>query len=321
VADAPESRSRRVALDAMGGDDAPASTVAGALRARADGVEVVLVGDAQRLSAALVRAGQPDALEIVHAGEVIAMDDDPALALRSKRDASIRVAADLVASGDAGALVSAGSTGATLAASLFAFGRIRGVRRPAVAAVIPTAGGPGAEVILVDAGGTSDVQPEALVTYAHMGSAYARVRGVTSPRVGLVNVGEEPGKGNALAKAAFELLSEVEGFIGNVEPAVVLGGDVDVAVTDGFTGNVLLKTVEVLRHDPEDPGAGAAVLLGCTGTVLVAHGAATPQELAAALRTARDAAAGNLATRIAERLAAMDDTGGDGGTDEEDTSG
>jgi phosphate acyltransferase len=188
------------------------------------------------------------------------------------------------------------------------------VRRPAVAAVLPTGAGQRG-VILVDAGGTADVQPEGLVTYAHMGRAYARVRGVARPRVGLVNVGAEPGKGNALAKAAFELLSAVDGFVGNVEPAVVLGGEVDVAVTDGFTGNLLLKTVEALRHDPDDPGAGAAVLLGCTGTVLVAHGAAGPPEIAAALRTASQAAAGDLAGRVAEHLAA----GAPSGPDEEDT--
>jgi phosphate acyltransferase len=311
--DVADARPPRVALDAMGGDDAPAATVAGALLARdEDGIDTVLVGDRDVLTAALERAGASGALDIVHAGEVVGMDEDPALALRSKRGASIRVAADLVADGGAAALVSAGSTGATLAAALFAFGRVPGVRRPAVAAVIPlgshgmdvAAASSRPEVVLVDAGATSDVQPAALVTYALMGSAYARVRGVARPRIGLLNVGEEPGKGNAVAKAAFSLLADVDGFVGNVEPPAVLGGAVDVAVADGFTGNVFLKTIEALRHDPDEPGAGGAVLLGCSGTVIVAHGAAAPREIAAALRTAHEAATGELAARVAEGLAA-----------------
>jgi glycerol-3-phosphate acyltransferase PlsX len=292
----------RVALDAMGGDHAPAATVAGALLVRDDDLEVVLVGDAERLRSQLEEAGAAGAFEIVHAGEVVGMDEDPALALRGKRDASIRVAAALVADGKADALLSAGSTGATLAAGLLAIGRLDGVRRPAVAAVLPTRGGP---TVLLDAGASPDVQPEALVAYAVMGAAFAGVRGVGAPRIGLLNVGGEPGKGNALAKAAYSALEAVEGFIGNVEPDAVLAGEVDVVVTDGFTGNVFLKTLEAAGAAAEEgTGPGAAVLLGCARPVLVAHGAADAREVAAALRTAAGVVAAGLTERIAEQLVA-----------------
>jgi phosphate acyltransferase len=290
-----EGPARRVALDAMGGDDAPAAPVAGALLARADGVDVVLVGDEARLRPLLGEAGADD-VPVVHAAEVVGMDEDPALALRSKRDASIRVAAALVADGAAAALVSAGSTGATLAAGLLAIGRLPGVRRPAVSAVLP--GG----TLLIDAGASPDVQPEALVAYAEMGAAHARVLGRGASRIGLLNVGAEPGKGSALARAAHDALGAVGGFVGNVEPAAVLAGAVDVVVTDGFTGNVFLKTLEAAGGTGAD-GPGAAILLGCARPVLVAHGDAGPEEIAAALRTARDVVAGGLCDRVAEALA------------------
>jgi phosphate acyltransferase len=290
----------RVALDAMGGDHAPATTVAGALRVPNDVAEVILVGDTDVLTALLEEAGSVGALEVVHAAEVIGMDEDPAIALRGKRGASVRVAAALVAEGRADALLSAGSTGATLAAGLLALGRLDGVRRPAVAAVLPT---PGSGTVLLDAGASPDVQPEALVTYAEMGSAYAAVRGVPEPRIGLLNVGAEPGKGSTAAKASFAALEAVPGFTGNVEPEAVLAGAVDVVVTDGFTGNIFLKTLEAAGSVGTE-GPGAAVLLGCAGSVLVAHGAADADEITAALRTAAQVAGGDLPARIGERLAA-----------------
>lgn len=289
----------RVALDAMGGDHAPATTVAGALRAHADGVDVVLVGDERRLRQVLAEAGAGDRLEIVHASEAIEMDEDAAIALRAKRDASVRVAAGLVADGKAAALVSAGSTGATLAAGLLAIGRQAGVRRPAVAAVLPT---PGRGTVLLDAGASPDIQPEALRAYALMGAAYASVRGAVDPSIGLLNVGSEPGKGNAFAKAAHEALAEVDGFTGNVEPAAVLGGAVDVAVTDGFTGNVFLKTLEAAGAVDATGGPGAAILLGCARPVLVAHGDASAEDIAAALRTAAEVVAAALTERVAARF-------------------
>lgn len=291
-----------IALDAMGGDRAPAELVAGALRARDEhGIQVVLVGREREVARALEVADAPGGLEIVDAGDVVGNDEDPAVGVRGKPRASIRVAAGLVAAGRAGALVSAGSTGATLATALLTLRRLHGVRRPVVAAVLPI----GAQgVVLVDAGASADPQPEALVAHSRMGVAYAQVRGVPRPRVGLLNVGAEAGKGNAFARAAHDLLTREPAFVGNVEPGGVHDGMVDVVVTDGFTGNVFLKTVEAVMPD-RDPGAGpgAAILLGVDGAVLVAHGAAGEREIAAALRTAAQVAGSGLAQRIEERLA------------------
>lgn len=293
-----------IALDAMGGDHAPMAPVAGALRAQGEyGLRTVLVGRRAELAAALEAAGSPLGLEIVDAPEVIGNDEDPSVGVRSKPHASIRVASQLLADGRVGALVSAGSTGATLATALLTLGRIRGVRRPVVAAVLPV-GHDG--VVLVDAGGSVDQQPDALVAHGRMGAAYARVRGVAAPRIGLLNVGSEGGKGNALVRTAHGLMAAETGFVGNVEPAAVLAGAVDVVVTDGFTGNVFLKTVEAVATDL-DPGRGpgAALLLGVDGAVLVAHGAAGEREIAAALRTAAHVGEAQLPRRIEERLAGL----------------
>lgn len=292
-------RRRRVALDAMGGDHAPGVPVAAARRAATEhGVSVVLVGDPSRFDAA---GAVGNGVAVVAAARAVTMADDAALAVRARPDASIRVAVRLLAAGGADAVVSAGPTGATLAAGLLDLGRLPGVRRPAVAAVVPTSGG---GTVLLDAGATADVQPEVLVTYARMGAAYARVRGVRRPRVGLLNVGAERGKGNALARAAHGLLSALDGFVGNVEPAAVLAGAVDVVVTDGFAGNVFLKTAEALAPaaDRAHAGPGAAVLLGVPGALLVAHGAAGTDELVAALRTAEQVAAAGLASGVAHVL-------------------
>jgi glycerol-3-phosphate acyltransferase PlsX len=293
----------RVALDAMGGDQAPRAAVEGALRALADGVDVLLVGDRVILDPLLDGAAPVRGwVDVVHASERIGMDEDPALALRAKRDASIRVAAQVVADGRAGALVSAGPTGATLAAGLLTLGRLPGVRRPAVAAVLPTPAPAG--TVLLDAGASPDAQPDALVAFARMGSAYARTLGVRAPRVGLLNVGAERGKGSTLAREAGAALAtaNVAGLVGNVEPADVLAGVVDVVVTDGFTGNVFLKTLEACGLD-DVTGPGAALLLGCAGPVLVAHGAAGPAQIAAALRTARDVLTAGLMADLRSSLA------------------
>lgn len=300
-----------VALDAMGGDHAPTVTVAGALRAKAQfGIEVILVGRPGAVAAALRTAGAPGELRIVAADQVVAMDEDAAPAMRARPDASVRVAARLVAQGQACALLSAGSTGATLTAALLELGRLPGVRRPVLAAAIPAvaAGAAGRdavrEVVLVDAGGSPDVQPEALPAYARMGAAYAQARGSDEPRVGLLNVGAEPGKGSGLVRTAFGLLRDVRGFVGNVEPHAVLAGHVDVVVTDGFTGNVFLKTVEAAWAHAADGhrSAGAAVLLGIAGEVLVAHGAADERQVAAALRTAARVGEARLSRLVGERL-------------------
>jgi glycerol-3-phosphate acyltransferase PlsX len=192
-------------------------------------------------------------------------------------------------------------------------GRVRGVRRPAVGALIPARAG--GRVVLVDAGGSADAQPEALLGYARMGVAYAEVlREIPGrsegPRVGLLNVGAEPGKGNALTKAAFSLLESLPGFVGNVEPDGVLDGVVDVVVTDGFTGNIFLKTAEAVSGGYRD---SAAMVLGIAGEVLVAHGAARAEEVADAVRMAAEAAAAGLSGKVAAHLAR-----GPGGSDELD---
>lgn len=289
----------KVVLDAMGGDDAPAATVAGAAMAARDGIDVVLVGRGEDL-APHVRDAGAEGLTIVEAPDVIGMDEDPVAAVRAKKGASVRVACQMVADGEAGAVVSAGATGATLTAALLTMGRLPGVRRPVVAAVLPLPGG--GQAVLADAGGSMDVHPEALVGYAAMAGAYAQVLGAAEPRIGLLNVGEEPGKGNALAKAAFDLLSELDTFVGNVEPPAVFGGAADVVVTDGFTGNVFLKTVETLAALSDTERDAAAVLLGINGEVLVAHGAAAAVDVAKAVRRAAAIAEAGLAQEVGLRL-------------------
>jgi phosphate acyltransferase len=304
----------RVVLDAMGGDHAPRAAVRGAVMAIADGIDVVLVGRRDLLDEELTAAGVSSPRPLVlHSDDVVEMGEEPARALRTKRDASIRMAVRMVAAGDADAVVSAGSTGATLAAALLELGRIEGIRRPAVGVVIPL--DRGTQLVLVDAGASPDVQPDAIASYAVMGSAYASALAIEAPRVGLLNVGREAGKGNELARQAYEVLRATDGFVGNVEPGGALSGDVDVVVTDGFTGNIFLKTVEALAtaspaaatRPPAPGGPGAAALLGVRGDVLVAHGAAREAEIAAALHTAAEVAAAGLSERLAERLAVGED--------------
>ena len=313
----------RIALDAMGGDDAPRQNIAGAREA---GVDVVLVGDEPTLRAHL---GDDD-LPIVHAPEVIDMGDDPAKALREKRDSSIAVAARLVADGEADGVVSAGSTGAAMAAAALIIGRIPGVLRPAIATFIPS-GDQGK--ILLDSGANPDVKPEHLVQFAVMGSALAETRlSIALPRVGLLNIGEEPGKGRELERAAFDALEKAPvNFIGNVEGHDVVGDKVDVIVTDGFTGNVALKTSEgtgrlvldtiaaevgaFLMERPDlaealaprmarvsnqlDPDSyGGATLLGVKGVVTIAHGSSSSKALANALRMTAEEAERHLIERI-----------------------
>ena len=226
-----------IAIDAMGGDRAPDEIVAGALQAAAAGIPIVLVGPPD-----LPGRGE---LPLIEASEVIAMDEDPAGGVRRKKDSTLVRAAEAVRDGGAAAMISAGNTGATMAAALLRMGRIKGVSRPAVATPIPV---PGSNpTILLDAGANAEVQPEWLVQFAQMGSVYSRHRfGRLRPLVGLLSIGEEAGKGDTLRKDAFELLSAAPGieFVGNIEGRDIMTDGVDVAVTDGFTGNVVLKTLE-----------------------------------------------------------------------------
>ncbi|HXG42752.1 MAG TPA: phosphate acyltransferase PlsX [Dehalococcoidia bacterium] len=234
-----------IALDAMGGDHAPREPVRGAvMAARRLGLRVALVGQPEAVAAELERLGpRPPTLELVPAAEVIAMDEEPARAAWRKRDSSIAVGLRLLKEGKAQAFVSAGNTGAIMAAAIMHLGRIRGIERPTLAALMPL-GRP--LTLLLDVGANADVKPHYLVQWAQMASAYLeRAWKVDRPRVGLLNIGEEETKGNALAQEAYRLLKASGlNFIGNVEGKDITRGLADVVVTDGFTGNVVIKTME-----------------------------------------------------------------------------
>jgi phosphate acyltransferase len=325
----------RIAVDAMGGDHAPREIVRGALRyassTRSD--EVILVGDTPRLERELDEAGasHPGNLRLTDAPEVIEMGEHPATALRAKRRASIVVATDLVRAGDADAVVSAGSTGATMAAAVFRLGRVTGIDRPALPAHMVTATGP---VMLLDVGANVDSDAENLVQFAAMGAIFAEhVLGVASPRIGLLNIGEEVEKGDALAREAYEKLAGADlHFVGNVEAHDMIAHRADVVVCDGFVGNVVIKLFEgitsyifrALREDLQQgpvaplalfalkPGFdrmkarfdyeryGGAPLLGVKGVSIVTHGRASATMIENAIRVASEAAHARVPDLIAE---------------------
>lgn len=318
----------RVAVDAMGGDHAPGEIVAGAVAAAHRGIDVVLVGDEPTIQSLLNGADLP----IEHADDVIHMGANPARALREQPNSSIAVASRLVAAGGADSLVSAGSTGAALAAAAIIIGRVPGVLRPSIASVFPT---PGTPTIVLDSGANPDCRPEHLHQFATMGSILSRrLFGVDEPRVGLLNIGEEEGKGRDLEKAAFALLAQDESlrFIGNVEGRDVGHDSCDVIVTDGFTGNVFLKTTEgavklaltlvaegfhahspeaqsalgaVLAHlakTVEPDAAGGALLVGTKATVVIAHGSSSSRAITNAIGMAADGASHHIPDLLAQRL-------------------
>jgi glycerol-3-phosphate acyltransferase PlsX len=244
----------RIAVDAMGGDHAPAHPVDGAVAAaRNHGLAIDLIGRASAIRAALER--HPDIgdldVRVIDAPDVIEMSESPALALRRKPGASIRVAAEHVAAGRAAALFSAGHTGASVVAAHAAFGMLPGVDRPALAPTVPTRGG---AAVLLDAGATVECRPGHLLQFAHMGATYARVGlGVDRPRIGLLSIGEEETKGNELTRDAHQLLkASALAFVGNVEARGIFSGEADVIVCDGFTGNVALKLSEGLVEMVEE---------------------------------------------------------------------
>jgi glycerol-3-phosphate acyltransferase PlsX len=316
-----------VAVDAMGGDKAPAEIVAGAIQASEAGLPVILVGDPERI-------GDAGGLEVIPASEVIEMHDDPAKAVRSKKDSSLLRAAEAVRDGRASAMVSAGNTGATMASALFRMGRIRGVARPAIATPIPVPGS--TPTILIDAGANSECSAAWLVQFAQMGSAFARQRfDIAEPRVGLLSIGEEPGKGNPLTKEAHSLLAAGDGgpsvtFMGNVEGRDVMTDSVDVVVTDGFTGNVVLKTLEgamrfafnavlgALGSSEETKAAsevlmpalmplaeeldpdtyGGAMLLGVDGVCIISHGSSSARAIVNAVRVGHQASCAGLVEQL-----------------------
>ena len=236
----------RIAVDAFGGDYAPEEIVKGALEAASMyDITIKLVGDEKRLAALIANQKGNDRIEIVHAPDQIGMDEAPVEAVRSKPNSSLVKAARLVREKEAEAMVSAGNTGASMAASLLGMGRIKGVERPAITSLMPTLKGVS---LVVDVGANVDCRPKQLYQFALMGSVYAeRVLGKSNPKVGLLNIGEEPTKGNETAQEAYEMLSKSQiNFIGNIEGRDIPSGDVDVVVCDGFVGNIVLKFAEGL---------------------------------------------------------------------------
>jgi glycerol-3-phosphate acyltransferase PlsX len=237
----------RIAIDAMGGDHAPDAVVAGALLAAREypDTELILVGDAARIEQLIAAGGgKPANVQIRHASEVIEADDEPVKAVRRKKDASMVVAGRMVKEREADAMLSAGNTGALMAVGLLVVGRLPGIHRPALAPLIPTLQGNG--VLALDLGANMDASPEHLAQYALMGTIYRdKVHKLSEPRVGLLNVGTEPMKGNELTKQAFGLLEQLPiRFVGNVEARDILNGVCDVIVCDGFAGNIMLKSLE-----------------------------------------------------------------------------
>ncbi len=315
----------RISIDAMGGDFAPREIVEGTLQAAKSlpGVDkLFLVGDETAIQAELdkCKGPVPACIEIVHASEVVGMGESPAVAIRRKKDSSIARSIALVKDGKADAIFSAGNTGAAVAAATLKLRTLEGVTRPAIATVMPT---PKAPFVLLDAGANPDSTPEMLQQYAVMGSIYSReILGVKNPSVGLLSIGEEAAKGNETTKKTFGLLEQTElNFVGNVESGDLYGGKVDVAVCDGFVGNVVLKTSEAVarmiagwlktmfRANPlrilgallssgvfkemkshADPAShGGAPLLGANGVVIIGHGSSNALATFNAIRVASEA--------------------------------
>lgn len=327
-----------IAVDAMGGDHAPAAIVEGARLAVEElGVPVVLVGRSAEL-------GDTGGLDVIEASEVIAMDADAGSSVRRMKDSSLVRAAEAVRDGAASAMVSAGNTGATMASALLRMGRIRGVSRPAIATPIPVPGS--TPTVLLDAGANAECSAEWLVQFAQMGAVFASDRfGIARPRVGLLSIGEEPTKGNPLVKETHSLLADGAWigstgaeFVGNVEGRDIMTTEVDVVVTDGFTGNVALKTLEgslktliaallaafdssdeartaagalwpsllplYASMDPEN--TGGAMLLGVDGVCIISHGSSSARAMVNAIGVAADMVRGGVVGHLATAVASAD---------------
>ena len=328
----------RIAVDAMGGDHAPEAVVKGALLALQEfpNLEVILTGDVDRIMSLTGDVNMKGRLTVVNATEVIRSDEDPVRAFRKKKGASMVLAAREVAEGRADACLSAGSTGAYLATGLFGVGRIEGIDRPALAPVLPTKDGTG--FVLLDVGANAEVKPEYLVQFAFMGTVYAeKIRGVKNPRVALLNIGAEDNKGTDLTREAFRLLRERDdlNFIGNVEARYLMDGVADVVVTDGFTGNMVLKTIEGtagslmkmvkeamtanvkskigalllkssmmdLKKKMDYEEQGGAALFGLKAPVIKAHGSSDQQAIYHAIHQSMKMVEADVASFISERLA------------------
>lgn len=328
----------RVAVDAMGGDYTPLEIVLGSVQAAKEyNCEIVLVGDQDKINKALEQCGDWRALKISvhHASEVIEMGEHPAVAIRKKKDSSVVVATKLVKDGSCDAVVSAGSTGAAVAAALFGLGRIKGVERPTIATPIPNLSG---TTVLLDSGANVDSKPKHLVQSAIMGSIYAQyVLGVGKPRVGLLNIGEEETKGNEQSLSTYPLLKRLQtvNFIGNVEGRDIPKGTVDVVVCDGFVGNVVLKLgeglasviMQLVKDAIKNSGIltklaslmvlpalkglkkkldyaeyGGAPLLGVEGGFIICHGSSKAKAIKNAIRVAREFTDQNVVEHIRDNI-------------------
>jgi glycerol-3-phosphate acyltransferase PlsX len=325
----------RIVLDAMGGDNAPYVTVEGAVwAAREYGAQILLVGQQDVLERELAKHETSGLdLSIVHASQVIGMEDEPASAAKAKQDSSMVVGLNLLKSGEADAFFSAGNTGGVMAAALFCLARIRGIKRPALTALYPTATG---SCVVLDAGANTDCRPEWLLQFGIMGSVYAETAmGIHQPRVGVVSNGEEEGKGSTLVKEAYALLKESQlNFVGNVEGKDIPAGLADVVVTDGLTGNVIIKLSEgvtkflmgVIQKEIKSGvvttigGAlarsafqrakkvldyaetGGVPLLGVNGVVLVGHGRSNAKAIKNGIGAAQRAAEAGMVNAITQHL-------------------
>ena len=334
----------KIIVDAMGGDNAPVSNVRGALAAvRELGVEVILVGRGEDILKVLKEDGigeLPPGLEIVHASEVVEMCDNPATAFKEKKDSSLTVGLNLLKNGDGAAFVSAGSTGALLSAATLMVKRIRGIRRAAMAPVVPTGNG---GAVLIDAGANVKCPPEYLIQFAYMGSYYAEhVLGRPQPKVGLLNIGVEPSKGTELQTTVYPLLKQAgeEGricFVGNIEAREAVEGAVDVIVADGYSGNIFLKTMEgtglflakeikgifvknlmtklaaALVSDGlkkfkklmSSSEVGGTALLGISKPVIKAHGSSDAYAIKNAIRQANQFASSGIIGNISDNIDLM----------------
>jgi glycerol-3-phosphate acyltransferase PlsX len=326
----------KIALDAMGGDYAPGEIIKGAVEAvQQPGTEVILVGKMSQIKSELKGYCFPsEAITVVHVSEEIGMNEHPAAAVRHKKDSSLVVATRMVKEGQASAVVSAGSTGAQMAAALFGLGRLEGIERPAIATVLPSPKGP---KVLVDSGANVDTKPQHLVQFALLGSVYAsQVLKIATPRVALINIGAEPNKGNQLVVESYQLLSQERriNFAGNVEGRDILTADIDVLVCDGFVGNIILKLAEglmltmtemikeELNKNPvrmvgglliksgmhelarklDYSEYGGAPLLGVRGISMICHGSSKAKSIKNAIRIARESVESNFLEKMLAQL-------------------
>ncbi|MFN2363845.1 MAG: phosphate acyltransferase PlsX [Halarsenatibacteraceae bacterium] len=329
----------KIAVDAMGGDNAPEAVVNGSLKAVSDFEDITLqlVGKESLISKYLQRKNfDNDRLVIINADQVITMDDAPAKAIRRKKEASIVVASELVKQGEAEALIAAGSTGAAMSAGVLKIGRLKGIKRPAISTLFPTEKKP---TLILDAGANANAEPEYLQQFALMGQIYAKkILKRVKPKIGLMNVGEEKGKGSKLVNAAFDLIdndSRIDNFAGNIEGRDIFTGDYDVIVTDGFTGNVILKTTEglaefmfsllkdaltsdiksklgaflvkdnlkAMKNKVDYREYGGAPLLGLNEIVIIGHGSSDATAFYNAIRVARDTIKEQVVAEIASEIA------------------